>query len=48
MLWWFLILGCSAGAAGWAALAAYLRVRRHMKSPAATKQGSVGQEADSL
>jgi len=32
MLWWFLILAGAAGAVLWAALAAYLRVRRHMKS----------------
>jgi hypothetical protein len=34
MMWWFLIFAGSAGAALWAGLAAYLRVRRHMKAPA--------------
>jgi hypothetical protein len=31
MLWWFLILAVGTGAVVWVALAAYLRVRRHMK-----------------
>ena len=31
MLWWFLILACSAGAVLWTGIAIYLRVRRHMK-----------------
>jgi hypothetical protein len=31
MLWWFLILACSAGAVLWVGIAIYLRVRRHMK-----------------
>jgi hypothetical protein len=49
MLWWFLILACSAGAVLWAGLAAYLRVRRHMKvSSAALKKDGVGREADNL
>jgi len=48
MLWWFLILACGAGAVLWAALAAYLRVRRHMKIPSTTmNKGNVGQ-ADNL
>jgi hypothetical protein len=33
MLWWFLILACSAGAVLWAGVAMYLRVRHHMKLP---------------
>jgi fatty acid desaturase len=49
MLWWFLILACSAGAVLWAGMAAYLRVRRHMKaSRAAMTKSSVGREADNL
>jgi ABC-type uncharacterized transport system permease subunit len=44
MLWWFLILACSAGAVLWAGMAAYLRVRRHMN----VKKTGVGREADSL
>jgi len=49
MLWWFLILACSAGAVLWAGIAAYLRVQRHMKaSTAAVKKSGVGREADSL
>jgi len=48
MLWWFLILACSAGAVLWAGIAAYLRVRRHMKSAAETKKSAIGREADSL
>jgi len=44
MIWWFLILACSAGAVVWAGLAAYLRVRRHMKLAAdGTKQGTEGE-----
>jgi hypothetical protein len=31
MLWWFLILAGSAGVVLFAAMAVYLRVRRHMK-----------------
>ncbi|MGO9647276.1 MAG: hypothetical protein ACLPOO_04405 [Terriglobales bacterium] len=31
MMWWFLIFACGAGAALWAGIAAYLRVRRHLK-----------------
>ncbi len=34
MQWWFLILACSAGATLWAAIAAFLRVRRHMQESA--------------
>jgi ABC-type uncharacterized transport system permease subunit len=48
MLWLFLILACSAGAVLWAGIAAYLRVRRHMKGAAATKKSAVGREADTL
>jgi hypothetical protein len=35
MMWWFLIFAGGAGAALWAGIAAYLRVRRHMKGSAA-------------
>jgi hypothetical protein len=48
MLWWFLILACSGGAVLWAGLAAYLRVRRHMKSAARAAKKNVEREADSL
>jgi hypothetical protein len=49
MLWWFLILAGSTGAVLWASIAAYLRVRRHMKtSAAAMKKSSAGRQADSL
>jgi ABC-type uncharacterized transport system permease subunit len=48
MLWWFLILACSAGAVLWAGIAAYLRVRRHMKASAAIKKSGVEREADGL
>jgi ABC-type uncharacterized transport system permease subunit len=34
MMWWFLIFAGGAGAALWAGIAAYLRVRRHMKASA--------------
>jgi len=47
MIWWFLILALSAGAVLWAGIAAYLRVRRHMKASAALKSG-VHREVDSL
>jgi hypothetical protein len=48
MMWWFLILACSGGAVLWAGIAAYLRVRRHMKASAALKKGGVERGADSL
>jgi len=48
MMWLFLILACSGGAVLWAGIAAYLRVRRHMKTSAALKKSSAGPEADSL
>jgi hypothetical protein len=50
MLWWFLILAASGGAALWAGMAAYLRVRRQMKGPVAViaKKNEVEQEADGL
>jgi hypothetical protein len=35
MAWWFLIFACGAGAALWAGISAYLRVRRHMKASTA-------------
>jgi hypothetical protein len=37
MMWLFLILACSGGAVLWAGIAAYLRVRRHMKISTALK-----------
>jgi len=40
MLWWFLILACSGGAALWAGMAAYFRVRRQMKTPLAARGGN--------
>lgn len=48
MMWLFLILACSGGAVLWAGIAAYLRVRSHMKSSAALKKSGVEREADSL
>jgi hypothetical protein len=49
MIWWFVILAVSAGAVLWAAIAAYLRVRRHLKNsgPAITRS-SVNTEGDSV
>jgi len=45
MMWWFLILAGSTGAVLWAGIAAYLRVRRHMKvSAAEAKKSSVEPE----
>jgi hypothetical protein len=38
MLWWFLILACSAGAVLWAGMAIYFRVRRHMRASDASKE----------
>jgi hypothetical protein len=35
MLWWFLILAVSIVTVLWASVAAYLRVKRHMKKDAA-------------
>jgi hypothetical protein len=32
MIWWFLILALGAGAALWASIAVYIRVRSHMKA----------------
>jgi len=46
MRWWFLILAVGAGAVLWAGIAAYLRVRRHMKEATAAKRDG-GHEADS-
>ncbi len=40
MMWWFLILAFGAGAALWAGIAMYLRVREHMKAQAAAKDSS--------
>jgi hypothetical protein len=47
MIWWFLILAVGAGAVLWAAVAAYLGVRRHMKS-SAVKKGNIDREPDTL
>jgi ABC-type uncharacterized transport system permease subunit len=44
MAWWFLIFAGGAGAALWAGIAAYLRVRRHMNvasTPEAAKKSGV-------
>ena len=48
MMWLFLILAFSGGAVLWAGVAAYLRVRRHMKISAALKKSGVHHEVDSL
>jgi hypothetical protein len=48
MMWLFLILACSGGAVLWAGIAAYLRVRRHMKISAALRKSGVHREMDSL
>jgi hypothetical protein len=40
MMWWFLILAFGAGAALWAGIAMYLRVRGHMNAQAASKDSS--------
>jgi hypothetical protein len=39
MKWWYIISAFSAGAVLWAGLAAYLRVRRHLKQTAPTESG---------
>jgi hypothetical protein len=44
MMWWFLIFACGAGAALWAGIAAYLRVRRNLKgstTPEVAKKSGV-------
>jgi hypothetical protein len=43
MMWWFLILACSAGAVLWAGIATYLRVQRHMKT---TSSAEVKKDAE--
>jgi hypothetical protein len=48
MIWLFLILACSGVAVLWAGIAAYLRVRRHLKVSAALRNGGVHREVDSL
>jgi hypothetical protein len=48
MIWLFLILALSGGAVLWAAVAAYLRVRRHIKSAAALKKSGMEGGVDSL
>jgi hypothetical protein len=48
MMWLFLILACSAGAVLWASIAAYLRVRRHLKNSAAMRKSGAHREVDSL
>jgi hypothetical protein len=37
MIWWFLILALSTGLVFWVGIAAYLRVRRHMKPDTASQ-----------
>jgi hypothetical protein len=39
MLWWFLILALSGAAVLWAGTAAYLRVRRQLKTPLTARGG---------
>jgi hypothetical protein len=42
MLWWFVILAGSTIAVLWASIAAYLRVKRHMrKDTAAMKRAAI-------
>jgi hypothetical protein len=48
MIWWFVILALSAGAVLWVGIAAYLRVRLHLKHPGTAAKSSVKKEADSL
>jgi len=48
MMWWFLILAFSAGAVLWAGIAAYLRVRRHLKASSAAVKKGIEREADTL
>jgi len=48
MIWLFLILACSGGAVLWAGIAAYLRVRRHLKVSAALRKSGGHREMDSL
>jgi hypothetical protein len=48
MTWLFLILACSGGAVLWAGIAAYLRVRRHLKTSAALRKSGAHREVDSL
>jgi len=48
MIWLFLILACSGGAVLWAGIAAYLRVRRHLKITAELRKSGVHREVDSL
>jgi hypothetical protein len=45
MLWWFLILAASFGAVLWAAIAIYLRVRRHM-TPTESQPGKDSETED--
>src|ERR1700746_2221500 len=42
MIWWFLILACSAGAVVWAALALYIHVRQQMKKARTRKTSGEG------
>jgi len=48
MIWWFLIFAFGAGAVLWAGIAAYLRVRRHMKDSTSAKGSKVERGADGL
>jgi hypothetical protein len=45
MIWWFLILAAGAGAVVWAAISAYLRVRRHLNGASASKKEDQGPDA---
>jgi ABC-type uncharacterized transport system permease subunit len=46
MIWWFLIFAFGAGAVLWAAIAAYLRVRQHMKDASSAKKSGAERGAD--
>jgi hypothetical protein len=48
MIWWFVILALSAGAVLWVGIAAYLRVRRHLKHPGVAAKSGEKKEADNL
>jgi ABC-type uncharacterized transport system permease subunit len=40
MIWWFLIFAIGAGAVLWAGIAAYLRVRQHLKESSSARKSS--------
>jgi len=49
MSWWFLILALGGGAVLWAGIAAYLRVRRHLKEPhTVAKKSGAERETDGV